>query len=64
MQFEAGDSNLYRYAKGTPVNLTDPSGKLALIDSLFLAKFGGDLAGAFGLCSRQPPAGSRIQIAS
>ncbi|MBK9058308.1 MAG: hypothetical protein IPL82_10890 [Elusimicrobia bacterium] len=30
--FNGGDSNVYRYAQGDPINIKDPAGKIAIVD--------------------------------
>jgi hypothetical protein len=48
--FDAGDSNLYRYAKNTPANATDPSGKDVWIEG----GSGWEPPGHFSLCIGDP----------
>ncbi len=59
--FGGGDANLYRYAAGSPTNLTDPSGEIALADTAVACVVGGAIS-AFGTWAFNSLAGRKTTV--
>ena len=50
-EFAAGDTNFYRYVSNNPVNVTDPSGHIGLVQFLLRGAVGAAIGGLAGLAT-------------